>query len=451
MRPTLPLALCSLLLAACSSGSRRSSDAGAAPAAAVLFDTSAGTDLVLDARADVLAGERADGTFTGNLLASGTVLGLARPSGSASGVRLPAVPPATYVALRLLLAEGGVTASGPDGRTEIVVPATRDVRVPFAAPAELGTGVGWVVVSHDGPPELARGADGRLTWQPRLVARLGDVQPLQDAVVSVGAVEGDAIAGTLLAGGLPVRMQPAADCEFSDDSGPRERADFLRDLRPSDEVECDGTLTDADRVAVRRCHARGRGANSSKLYGEVVALEPGVPAVAVQVREVVRGGAGIGTPLPVLRVRTQDARIRRSDARNERLGFDALAVGQWVEVEWHGPVRDGAVDARKIEIEDGFRGGIAHESQGRVEAVDLTAGTIRVVPRGDDPLVVGNRRVPFAVVEVGPGTVIVRGHGRDRRPATLADAGVGDRIWFWGRPIEPQRVQATAVRLRPER
>jgi hypothetical protein len=46
--------------------------------------------------------------------------------------------------------------------------------------------------------------------------------------------------------------------------------------------------------------------------------------------------------------------------------------------------------------------------------------------------------------------VIFRQIRGDRRTVTLADARVGDRIWFWGRAVEPQRVEATAVRLRPQ-
>lgn len=452
MRSLAPIVLSSLLglIAACSSSGGRSSDSTSPTPAALLIDTEAGGDSTLTARVDVVVFERGDGSFTDNLLPTGGTLALARPSAASAGVNLPAVPAGTYVALRLMLAENGVTASGSDGRGEVVVPSTRDVRVPLNTATQISDGgVRWLVLRHNGEPGLVRDGTGRLTWQPNLLARLGDVQPLHDVVVSVSSIDGDVVVGTLSScGGMSVRGRLSDDSSLSDDSGSRDRAGFLRDVRSGDDLECDGELSHDSSLHMRRAHRRGRGANESKLYGQIIELQPSVPALRVQVQEVVRGGAGIGTPLPVLTVRTTGALIYRSGAREVRLDFGAFATGQRVEVEWRGGITDNAITAHKVEIEDGAGSGIAHESQGLVSAIDLVRNTIVAVPRGDDPLVVGNQRVTQATVVIGASTVIVREAGGDRRTATLADARVGDRIWFWGRAVEPQRVEATALRLR---
>ncbi len=448
------LALALTLVAACSSSGNKSGNSATAASASLLVDTGAGGGYALDARVDVLAFERADGSFTDNVLTTGATLALARPSAASAGVNLPAVPAGTYVALRLLLAENGVTALGSDGRAETVLPTSRDVRVPFAAPTLLTDGgVRWLALSHNGAPAITRDGAGRLTWQPSLATRLGDVQPLHDVVVTVAAIEGDSLIGTLSScGGMSVRGRLSDDSSLSDDSGSRDRAGFLRDSRSGDDLVCDGVLSHDGSLHLGRAHRRSRSsADESKLYGQIVELQPGAPALRVQMQELVRGGAGIGTPLPVLTVRTSSAQIYRSGARSVRLEFGAFAVGQRVEVEWRGAVADNSINAHEVEIEDGAGSGVSHESEGQVSAIDLAQNTIVAVPRSDDPLIVGGQRVSQATVVISTSTVIVREVDGDRRTATLSDARVGDRIWFWGRAVEAQRVQATAVRLRAAR
>jgi len=442
------------LVAGCSSSSRRSADGGLAAPAAIVVDTSRAGTYGLDARIDVLALERGDGSFTPNLLSGSATVAIARPSGTSDGLALAELPPGVYVALRLLLAEDGVVATDAQGRRETVAVASRDVRVAFARPVDWqGGGIRWLGLQSVAEPELQRDASGRLVWMPHLAVRPGDLQPVTRAVFTVTAVQGEEVSGVLAScGRLPVRARFHEDCVLSDDGGPRDRGGFLRDLRGNDEIECDGTLAHDGVVHVRRAHRRGRGPSaSSKIHGDVVELRPAVPAIAVQVREVVRGGAGIGSPLPVLVVHTAGAKIHRSGFPQERLGFEAFAVGQVVEVEWRGgAIVRGTVAAHEVEIED-ERGRFGPESEGRVDAVDLQAGTIRVVPRGDDPLVVGGRRVPHVLVVVTPSTVIVRDHAPGRRSIALAEVAARDRIWFWGRVVEPQKVEASAIRVRADR
>ncbi|MEZ5962219.1 MAG: hypothetical protein R3F56_00105 [Planctomycetota bacterium] len=454
----LPRALClslAALLAACSSGGGDSGRAAAPQNRTLMLDTAAGGDHALDVRVDVLALETTEGAFTANLLPAGATLPLVRPSGSTSGLGLPGVPAGTYVALRLLVADGGVLATGREGRPETVVMATRDLRVPLLTPVTVDAGtVSWLVLAHDGAPALARDGSGRLTWTPSLTARAGDVQPVRDTTLTVTSVTGGEILGFLPScGDLSVRGRIDDSSELTDDSGRHDRSSFLGSLRGSDDLVCEGVLSHDGSFHLHRAHRRGQGANDSKLYGEIVELLPSVPAARVQVQEIVRGGSGIGTPLPVLTVTTSGARIHRSGERNLALDFSALATGQRIEVEWHGLVTNDTIAAREVEIEDeaGNGRGIAHESQGQVQSVDVTQGVLVAVPRGNDPLVVGNQQVPSATVVIGPGTVIVREANGVRGTATLADAQPGDRVWFWGRAVETQRVEATAVRLRAPR
>lgn len=437
------------LLAACSSSGRSGSDARGAGGATLVLDTAAGGDYALDGRVDALAFERADGTFTVPLLPPGADLALVRPSGATSGVHLSAVPAGTYVAVRLLLAENGVRATGRNGVVEPCQPATRDVRAPFAAPTAVVAG-SWLVLSHAGRPAVSR-TGAQLAWQPDLVVRLGDVQPLAEVGFLVATRQGDDLVGTLSScGDMVVRGRLDDSTDLSDDSGPRDRRSFLDDSRGGDDLVCDGVLDNDGTFQVRRAHRRSRGLGEGKAYGEIAALLPSTLAIQVQVQEIVRSTQGLATsPLPVLTVETASAFVYRSGARTVRLEFAALAVGQRVEVEWRGAVVGNAVSAHEVEIEDGYGGGgFGHEIEGAVGSVSPATGELVAVPRGDDPLVVGGQSVPSAVVVVGAHTVIVREAGDRRQPVTLAQVQVGDRVWVWGRVVEPQRVEAVAVRVR---
>lgn len=438
-----------LLLAACSSGGKSGNNVGAPQGATVVLDTAAGGDYGLDARVDVLSFERADGSFTANLLPTGANLALARLSGAASGVSLAAVPGGTYVAVRLLLAENGVRATGRNGVVEPCQATSRDVRAPFAAPTAVGAGQ-WLVLSHAGTPVVTR-TGTQLTWQPGLAVRRGDVQPLAEVSLAVAGRQGDDLLGTLAScGGMAVRARIDDSTSLSDDSGNRDRRGFLDDSRGGDDLSCDGVLSSDGSFSVRRAHRRSRGVGEGKIYGQITELLASTPAIKVQVQEIVRATAGLSTsPLPLLTVQTVNAFIYRSGARTVRLEFGALAVGQRVEVEWRGAVVENQVRAHEVEIEDGNGGGgFGNEIEGAIGSVDAAQGRFVAVPRGDDPLIVGGQSVPSAEVVVGAGTVLVREVGDTRQAVTLAQVQVGDRVWIWGRVVEPQRVEAVAVRLR---
>lgn len=442
-----------LLVGACSSGSGSGSGAGGGAggdaSAVLLFDTAAGGDYQLDARVDVLALETAAGTFTANLAPTGATLPLVRPSGTPGGIRLPALPGGTYVALRLMLAENGVTATDGSGRVETVTVPTRDLRVPFAS--AFGS-ARWLLLGNVKAPQLTR-TGGVLTWTPDLAARSGDAHLLPSASLSLGAITGGELVGTLSAcGDLRVSGRLDDGADLSDDSGARDRSGFLRDLRSGDDLDCDGVLTGDGGFHIRRAHRRSRGQTEAKVYGRITELLPAVPAIKIQVQEIVRSSPGlVASPLPVLTVRTESAHIHHSGVRTERLPFAALAVDQRVEVEWRGAVVDGTVSAHEVEIEDGNGNGGGTEIEGQVGSVDLGQRLIVAVPRGDDPLLVGGQSVPSATIVLPATTVITREAGGTTRTVGLDAAVNGDRIWIIGRVVEPQRVEAVVVRLRAAR
>lgn len=444
------LAGATLLAGACSSGSGAGSGAGVDTSAVLLFDTAAGGDYQVDARVDVLALETAAGTFTPNLTPTGASLPLVRPSGTPGGIRLPALPSGTYVALRLMLAENGVTATDSTGRVETVTVPARELRVPFAS--AFGS-ARWLLLGNAKPPQLTR-TGGVLTWTPDLAARSGDAHLLPSASMSLAAVAGGELVGTLSSCG-DLRVSGSLDdgAELSDDSGARDRSGFLGDLRSGDDLDCEGVLTGDGSFRIRRAHRRSRGQTEAKVYARILELLPAVPAIKVQVQEIVRSGPGlVASPLPVLTVLTGSAHIHHSGLRTERLTFAALAVDQRVEVEWRSTVVDGTVTAHEVEIEDGSGSGGgsggSHEIEGQVGSVDLGQRLIVAVPRGDDPLVVGGQSVPSATIALSATTVITREAGGTTRVVGLEAAVNGDRIWIIGRVVEPQRVEAVVVRLR---
>jgi hypothetical protein len=89
------------------------------------------------------------------------------------------------------------------------------------------------------------------------------------------------------------------------------------------------------------------------------------------------------------------------------------------------------------------------DSEGSIASVDLGAGTIRVVPRKDDPLLIAGRAVREAVLRAGPGTRFVFA-GNASGSFGLADLRPSWRIWFKGSLGTRGMFDAVWVRARPE-
>src|SRR5262249_23913547 len=84
--------------------------------------------------------------------------------------------------------------------------------------------------------------------------------------------------------------------------------------------------------------------------------------------------------------------------------------------------------ARRGEGRGGQREPALPESEGSVAGVDVDHGTIRVVPRRDDPLLVGGTSVAEVLVVVAPSTRLVLA-GQSERELLLRDLQPGWRIW----------------------
>jgi hypothetical protein len=96
---------------------------------------------------------------------------------------------------------------------------------------------------------------------------------------------------------------------------------------------------------------------------------------------------------------------------------------------------------------------IGPESEGLVGSVDLLNRTITVVPRHDDPLIVGGQSVASAVVTLQDHTILFRKarSGGVRTVIQLAEVvPASDRICIRGVPTAPGSLTADWIRVRQD-
>jgi len=420
----------------------------AAGNSALVVQPSPSTDFTVEARIEVIALERPDGSFSSNLLPAGGTAVLMSPRTGQNGLALTGLPPGVYVAARLALGEDGVVAIDANGQRQAVTLPSRELRATFEAPATVA-GQRWLLLEPNPPAPLARGSGG-LEWAPVLRARIEGEQAVE-GVVTVVAVHAqehafDAVADDL--GGLRIRVQVPPGCDLGDSGGSRSRDEFFAGLGADDRVAVCAVLTDLATMVLSCGHRHDRRSGvRHHAFGTIVELDPAQQAFVMQVREV-DAGASISRvfPRPRLRVLAGSARIHRSGYRNIHLDFGALATGMQVEVEWHGEIAQDTVTAHEVEIED--EPGHRHEIEGAIGEVRVAENLLVVVPRGDDPLVVGGRSVPSAEVVILPHTVLFGPDNANRHTLTLGDLRPGQRVWVFGRVVGEQRVEALSVRVR---
>ncbi|MFY9343303.1 MAG: hypothetical protein WAT39_12480 [Planctomycetota bacterium] len=453
LRPFLgcvPVAL--LALAACGGGG-----SSATPAAAndrpvyVVIDTATGTESLVQFQVAAAVLTRSDGTTTPNLLANPEMVTLADPSGEADALTLGAVPAGDYAALHLMLVPGSGTALQPDGAI-VPVQSVVDLTVPIADGLQHANVDSWLVLGHGTAP--APGA-GQLAWNPALTARTGSTSQ-QLVGLRVANVEAMGVAANLACAddGI-VRVEFGADCTFGDDNGGMSagRDDFLRGLGRADELSVSGDLQRDGRCTAR--HVRRSGGNDGpRLLGRITELRPATSSFLMDVQaEVRRGERRLVSPPVTVLVLAANARLERPDSRTV-LAFGDLAVGNLAKVKWTSrtPVAGGPdeVVAREIEV-SAFGAPMQPEWEGRVQAVDAAAGTVVVVPRNDDPIVIAGVSVQQVTLAIGAGTFLERrtGSSGDRITIGLADIVPGqDRIWWRGVVTGPSTIDATWVRVR---
>jgi hypothetical protein len=444
------------VLAACGGGGSAASSApiGGSPGSVhLLVDTATGSDALVQFQVAAVAFERADGSLTGNVLPTPAAVTFADPSGEADGLLLQDVPTGDYASVHLLLAPGSGVGLYSDG-TMAAVTGNADLEVPLAGGFQhSATARGWLAIGHNGGlPPTAASVDRN--WALAMSGRTdGSAQALQG--LRIAAVQSPVlVAQAPVAGDGALQVEFAAGCSFDDHPGGRD--DFLRACARGDDVSADGTLHRDGRFVADHVRRSGRANDGPRLLGRIGELRPATTSFVLQVQaEVRRGGRRLlPTPVEVL-VDASLARMHASDTRRV-LTFGELATGQLAKVEWTSrtpvPGNLELVVAREIEVASSSVP-MSPEWEGAVQSVDLNTGTIVVVPRGNDPIVVSGQSVASVDVHVGSGVPIERRElqGPGRSAITLGDVQPGsDRIWWRGTVTGPAAIDATWVRVRQD-
>lgn len=417
----------------------------------VVLDTTAGTEIVLQGQVVAASLRATDGSLTPNLLASPQVVTFADPAGQPGSLTLRGAPEGSYGKLHLMLAAGSAQALLADGTTVPVDVASVDLEVAFGEPAAHSRDrVTWLRVQHADALALTMGA-GRAAWTPHFQGGRADGTEL-GATLQVMAVRNGGATCLLGDGALHVSFGAGADLRDSDDNPIGDVATFLAGCRAGDDLQIDGTLDDSGGL---RCHrARHRGGNREpRLIGRILELLPREQSFRMLVlAEARRGGERNWLPTPQrMLVRAENAHIRFSHTWRV-LTFADLQVDDLVKVEWTRR-SEGVLVAREIEVT--HRGGqpILPEFQGAVAEVNLTERTLVLVPRRDDPILVGGQSVDRLLVRIGERTELIRQErrGGGRSVIRLEDIVVGqDRAWVRGELVERRTVAASRVRVRDD-
>lgn len=450
-------------LAACGGGGGGSGTPPAQQGLTVLIDTAAGPGADLNAIVVGMALERPDGSLTGNLIpAAGSELRFADPQGLASGMRLDAVPEGDYVALHVAFLPESGRRRRDDGSLETIAFERQEHRFAFEDRLAHRRGSDdWLYVRHERELQLVTGAGGARSWRPAFAGRRGTLLGVHEGRFEVLRVHAATatIEGRLWAFGraLPFTIQVEPLTEYRRKLGAtKERLSkeaFFAAVQPGAFLEVEGRI-EGNAIVARELEVRAGSLSgpSHHVYGRVVAVDPPNQTVSVQVLSVREGAQSLpGGAFPVLVVDAAGAEIGRSRT-GERLGFAALVVGAFVEVEWEGAWTSGPVRAREIHLEDSLSGGGAHpEIEGQVGSVDVPGGKLVMVPRRDNPLIVAGRIVTSAEVRVNSGTLVYRDEsGAQRVTIPLDQVRAGERAWVVGTVDASGIVTARWVRVRSQ-
>lgn len=462
MHRSLHLAILLLLpLCACSGGGAAADAAGTAGAIHVVFDTATGSDALVQYQIAAAVLERADGTPTANLLPAPVLVTLADPSGAIDGLALRAVPGGDYLALHLLLVPGSGLALYPEGATAAVTTAP-DLIVPLPEPLQHdASGTSWLAVAHQGSaPPAVRPGRGTIDWQPVLQARsAGSPQALDG--LRITAVAGQDLLAVLDASGAGrLRVEFDAGCVYHGENGQQLSglAEFLTGALPDACIDVTGRLQRDGSIVVqlaRHCRSDTRG---PRLIGRITALEPATTSFLMDVLATARGGERVVLPTPErVRVEAATALVTYSHTRRI-LRFRDLAVGNLAKVRWSQRSASGSGFDKVVASEIEITGGAAcapmqPEWQGRVEAVDAAGSSITVVPRGNDPIVIGGVAVASVEIRVDAAAILERRarNGPGRSAIGLEDIVAGvDRIWWRGSVTGPAETTAYWIRVRAD-
>lgn len=433
-----------VLFAACGGGS---GGGGGSTAFALHFDTAAGQPNLVSTRVLGVSFEGPTGTLTGSALAAETEITLLDPAGESRGLVLSAAPPSGTVALRLLVVDPAV-AIAADGSQVAVSLGGTDLRIPLAA-AWAGGDAG-LLVAHQGVPIFGTTATG-WSWSPGFRAAAASTLGLRVSDAVVVAV--DAARATILArlpghGDLTVDIAIQSDALLTGASGaPTTRAAFLAELSTGSVLACDASRSSSRSFEGRSLHHRGRSRGELHLLGRIASIDSPTQSFSLEVQSQRNDRTWVASSLGTITVDASGAVFYESHRSVQTaLTFGDLTVGALVEVEG-GPVQNGTMIAREVELEDDSSTSQQGESEGRVQSVDLVLRTITVVPRGDDPLLVGGVAVTSATIEVGNDVPIDRKTDSGTVGTTLDTLTSSDRIWVRGSVTGPTTIVARWIRV----
>ncbi|MBL9079071.1 MAG: hypothetical protein JNL08_16325 [Planctomycetes bacterium] len=444
----LPLLI--LLCGGCGgSSSNPAGTTGTTGSVLVVVDSATGSDALATWQVDAAVLATADGATTANLLANPHQVRFADPTGTPDGLVLRDAPTGDYAALHLLLVPQSGAVVQADG-TILPLAGTIDLVVPIADGLQHSDlADSWLVVGHNGAPPTAS------PWLPQMSAR-ADTAPVAMDGLDVAVVQGrELVARSHLHAGAPLRVQFAAGCEFTDDRGGAvgDAAGFV-DAIGQDQVQLLGDLRRDGTLVARRAHRSGRNDNP-RLIGRITALEPATSSFVMAVQAQNPRGGPVLDPLPdTIRVDASAARLHRP--AGQPLAFGDLQLQHLVKLKWRSRSEPAGELPRFVASEVEVASGPAAmqpEWQGRVDGIDAGLGTITVVPRNDDPIVIAGVVVPQATISVLADTVLERRarHGGGRTTIRLDQIVPGqDRIWWRGTVTGPTTVDATWVRVREE-
>lgn len=415
----------------------------------IAVDTATSSAASVQFQVAAAALERADGSFTPDLLGGARMVTFADPAGAPSGFALRGAPSGTYRSLRLLLAPGSGTSQLPSGQVSAITgPASLSIPMPaeFTHDATRRT---WVEIGHVG--SAPQGGQ----WFPSMIGR-SEGGTVAFAELRTVGTEGAATTVVWEAGDDgPLSLDFGPGCTCYDDNGNSiPSVEFASSFGIDDRLMVSGRLFADGRCEPVLARRLRPDAEQPRWLGVITSVDAATSSFGMEVVAHRRGNET--TPLATPTAATILASTARLHGHRDPtpLPFSTLSVGDLVKVEWRSFGGNGTTTVVADEIELTNAGewcAMQLEWEGMVHAVDLVAGTITVVPRNQDPIVIQGQSVAQAQLLVNTGAYIERraesGGGRSR--VGLGDLVPGaDRIWWRGAVTGPTTMNVGWVRVR---
>ncbi len=443
-----------LLLFACSGGGgggTSTTTPGTGAAVHVVLDTAGGTAALVQGQVIGVTFERSDGSRTANLLDAPRNVTLSHPNGEAEGFELRHVPDGSYVAMHLAMSPGSGSAQMEDGSHHSVDFSNSDLSIGFEDDfSHSSSSESWVNLRHSSSSALS-GSGTHHSWSPSLTGGGASDDSVGGVTLHVSSRDATGFSSHISGDDHgSVHIEFENESELYDDHGGRngDHGTWLTGVNVGDDVYVSGTIGQNGVIRGRR--ARDDGVRSSaRLVGRITSLNGTARTFEMDVLGTqLHGDRSLLQTPDHITVTVGSAEIHYSRTQAQ-LSFSDLAVGGFVKVDIQS--RSGsAVTAREIDVSSRDGSPQYPESEGLVSAVNTAAGTITVVRRNSDPLVVGGVSVTTATVHVGASTFLFRKarSGGARGVITLDAVVPGqDRIWFRG-TASGTTVQADWVRVR---